>query len=250
VSGPAHGKAAAGRAARPTLQQQMGDVGAHMRAIDKAFVRLLESHEGMAAELDARTREAAHLRARLGELEQQNKDLRVQLDSMIAEKLRGSAEVSTADNFRHQELADRFTTFVQQDLQGLVQPLSEFPGTPAERYHQTARLTSRVLGIVLVDAVADARELLHRLDAEPTEHLLRAAEQVCTIADSLHDRAVGLENPQGWILDCTPGERIDPTVQAPWGACDADAPIEFAVVPGYCANGRTYLRQAVYTSIA
>jgi hypothetical protein len=251
MTGPAHG--ASGRSLRAAqgsvLQQQIGDVGAHMRAIDKAFVRLLESHEGLAAELDARTREVEHLRALLGELEQQNAELTVRLDSMIAERLRGSAQVSTADNFRHQELADRFTTFVQQDLPGLVQPLGDFAGNPAERYQQTARLTARVLGIVLVDAVADAHELLRRLDVEPTEAVLRAADRVCAIADGLHDQAVELDNPQGWILGCTRGERLDPDTQSPWGACDAEAPIEFAVVPGYRANGRTYLRQAVFTSI-
>ena len=127
----------------------MGEVAAHMRAIDKSFVRLLESHDVLAEEVETGRREVASLRARLAKLQSDNHDLKVQLDRVIAEKLRDSSNVSTTENLRYQALAGRFDTFVKQDLLALVQPLIGNDEPPAQRPYKTALLIARTLAAVL-----------------------------------------------------------------------------------------------------
>ena len=245
---------AAGDASRPApvnVQRQMGEVAAHMRAIDKSFVRLLESHDVLAEEVETGRREVASLRARLAKLQSDNHDLKVQLDRVIAEKLRDSSNVSTTENLRYQALAGRFDTFVKQDLLALVQPLIGNDEPPAQRPYKTALLIARTLAAVLKDGVVDGVELLRRLDAQQAGHLLPQANQICIVADEIQDETIALDNAdgEGWQLNCRRGEAIDPTLQVPWGPCEANAPIDFVVIPGYRVNGRTYLHQAVFTRI-
>jgi hypothetical protein len=205
--------------------------------------------DSLGVELAGRVREVDELRARVADLQRANQELAAQLDGLTAERLRGSREVSSADNFRHQELADRLATFVKQDLPALLQPLAEPAAGPAERQYRAARRTAQALDLLLREGVSDGDELLRGLDAGGAEHLLPQADRVCAIADALHDTTVELDNPEGWLLDASPGRRLDPRTQQPWGPCDPDAPIEFTVVPGYTANGRTYFHQLVFTRI-
>lgn len=202
-----------------------------------------------AREAEARTREVEELRARVADLQRANQELAAQLDGMTAQRLRGSREVSGADDFRHLELADRLATFVKQDLPALLQPLADPSGSPAERQYRAARRTAQALHLLLREGVSDADELLRGLDADGADQLLPQADRACAIAAALHDTTVELDNPEGWLLDATPGRRLDPRTQQAWGPCDPDAPIEFAVVPGYTANGRTYFHQVVFTRI-
>ena len=205
--------------------------------------------DSLGVELAGRVREVEELRGRTADLQRANQELTAQLDGLTAERLRGSREVSSVDNFRHQELADRLATFVKQDLPALLQPLAEPAGSPAERQYRAARRTALALDLLLREGVSDAVELLRGLDAGSAGQLLPQADRVCMLADGLHDTTVELDNPEGWLLDAVPGRRLDPRTQQAWGPCDPDAPIEFVVVPGYTANGRTYFHQLVFTRI-
>lgn len=226
-------------------QQRMGTISDLLRNVDREVVRLLESHVALEEQLASRDRTITELHQRVQELTRR-------VDELTAEKLRACPEVSTADDLRHSQLADRLDAFLKQDLPSLVRALTEHlvPVSPVQGQQQLAGLTGRIILELFVKGVSEPAVLLSTLKIDPVRaEFLTPATRVCTVATQLRATAEELGNATGWVLSFAAGTPIDPAIQTAWRGCDPAAPVAFAVTPGYCTPSRIYRHQEVFTRI-
>lgn len=223
--------------------------------LEREITELSNANVDLKSEADQREREMMELRDRHDLLTKENQDLERLVAQLRSEHVRTFQDVSTVDDLGHQELASKLRTFFDQDLPALIRPLlrSEYL-TGAERAGRRAELIAQACRMLFTSVPIECNTLLDGLKESTTHHapnesLVNSAEHVCAIAHEILSRAAELDNPAGLFFDCAVGELIDSTVQKPWDGCDEQSPIDFVVTPGYCAKGKIYRLQEVFTLV-
>lgn len=231
------------------IEQVGAALGLDLDAFYERIVRLIKDCRALHAAVADRDRTIESLRAEVARMQRRDEERVREIDALSATVASRSPDVSTTADLGHQELAGRFQTFAGQDIAGLAQSLGNRAGSAAQRRLRLAELTRNILRLLLIDSVDDPLRLLDRLQAPVDDpSLVETAARICRIADELHSSAGSLTDAS-WLFDVEPGASIDPSYQEPWGGCDADASIEFAVLPGYRVGERVYLHQQVFTRI-
>ncbi|WP_406159945.1 hypothetical protein OG298_22580 [Streptomyces sp. NBC_01005] len=208
--------------------------------LDQALVRIDQ------LEKSAKTGEHEHgqLRRRLDRLERQ-------LGALMAARTAERDDLPGAEHGKHQALARRYRTLVEQRLLNFARRYAErcdrvMDHSPRERSYRLMGLLSQQL---FIDDLKSSREIVRRLhlpegDGHIESALTTLRGHCSELATEIH--RAGLRH--SWDMECKPGVALDPARQEQWPSCDQGAPVLFVVAPAYVVNGRSYCLQYVYTS--
>jgi hypothetical protein len=209
--------------------------------LDEALLRI----EQLEQSVKAGEHEHGQLRRRLDRLERQ-------LGSVMAARTDERDDLSGAEHGKHQALARRYRTLIEQRLLNFARRYAarcsrvmDYP--ERERDYRLMGLLSELL---FTDDLKSSREMarcLHLPEGDShIENGLAALRGHCSdLAAEIH--RAGLHHR--WDTAYTPGVALDPARQEQWPSCDERAPVLFVMAPAYVVGGRPYCLQYVYTSL-
>ncbi|WAL96914.1 hypothetical protein [Streptomyces sp. Je 1-369] len=209
--------------------------------LDQALARI----DQLEKSAKAGEHEHGQLRRRLDRLERQ-------LGTLMAVRTAERDDLPGAEHGKHQALARRYRTLVEQRLLNFARRYAErcdrvMDRPERERGYRLMGLLSQQL---FTDDLKSSREIVRRLHLPESdghiENALATLRGHCSeLAAEIH--RAGLHH--SWDTICTPGVALEPARQEQWPSCDEGAPVLFVMAPGYIVNGRSYCLQYVYTSL-
>lgn len=189
--------------------------------------------------------------SRVEELEREWESLRTENAGLRAELVSMQQGVSTADELKHQSVANRFDAFVAQDVENLVPLLQGRGGDGEERRLARAELVSHALATLLVLQEFAPERLLEEGGISPDDpeiqQFLPIVEDVCRRGRALVDDAAVAARPGVWVSDIDRADDVDGSWLV-WPGCDPGAAFDFVVVPEYRCGEKVYRRALVFTS--
>lgn len=209
--------------------------------LDQALARV----EQLERSVQLGENEHGQLRRRLDRLERQ-------LGVLMAARTAERNDLPGAEHGKHQALARRYRTLVEQRLLNFARRYAErcsrvMDHPEPERGYRLMGLLSQQL---FTNDLKSSREILRHLHFPESdghiESTLTTLRGHCSeLAAEIH--RAGLQH--SWDMECTLGVALDPARQEQWPSCDPGAPVQFVVAPAYVVHGRPFCRQYVYTSV-
>lgn len=155
--------------------------------------------------------------------------------------------VATARHVEHQQIADRYRTFMDQDVVNAARAAV----VPTRRRRRDALAEQEVLAGHLAQ-ISEALFAGTCIDLERLQQVLAAAPpiwlaQLAATGTELRERAGGSDPRGHWDFGYTPDAPVDLSRQLVWGTYSPGAGTAFVVTPAYVVGDRVYVPQRVAT---
>jgi hypothetical protein len=198
--------------------------------------------------LDAQRDQLPRIAEHLGRLDheltavyQQHDELDARFTKVLAAQAGVGTAGASARHIEHQEIADRYRTFVDQELTSAGRVVSE--SRRRKRTDDGYAHDVRELSVALFAGAEIEQRLLGDLLKSRPEWATRLA-----VGGTELRMLAGAALPEGsWDFEIRQRGTLDPATQRPWADYAPDAPLDFVVAPAYLVGNRVFERQRVAT---
>ncbi len=216
-----------------------------LREVQESLVRLEQRHgvlDATAVRLEA---EIARIGQETAVLADEYDELDGRFTQVLANRTPQAIGASPR-HVEHQEIAERFRTFVDQELTSAARAAA----WPKRRRGRGGATDTELLAERLAELCEAMfagpgvdEERLRTVLADAPDWLVRLA----TTGGELRWRARAAAPEGAWSFSAHPGQPINPGYQRAWGDCDPATPVARVIVPAYLVGDRVFEPQRVTT---
>jgi hypothetical protein len=223
------------------LQATVARIAQELRHIQTSLVGLEQRVDGQNEQLLPLAEHLTRLDHELGVVLQQNDELDARFTKVLAMQTTAGSAGASARHVEHHEIADRYRTFVDQELTSAARVVGagrRQKPTVEGHAHDMGELSLAVFAGVEIDQ----RLLADLLKKEPSW-----ATRLAVGATELRMLAAAALPVGTWSFDLHPRTALDPATQRPWGDYAPDTPLDFVVAPAYVVDNKVFEPQRVAT---
>ncbi|MEU7874370.1 hypothetical protein [Dactylosporangium sp. NPDC049140] len=230
------------------LGQSVKQVAASLREVQEAVARLEIRRDGADGATAALEAEINRLSLEIAALTEEHDDLDGRFTQVLAARATAApGAAATARHVEHQEIAERFRTFIDQEMTSAARAAVlakrrralRRPEPDQEQIaERLAELCRAMFGGPDIDE-ARLRGLLEEAPDWPVRLAATGAE--------LRWRARAASPEGTWDFEAKPGQPADAQSQRVWGEYRPDGNVAGVVAPAYVVAGRVYEPQRVTT---
>jgi hypothetical protein len=214
-----------------------------LRAVQTSLVDLEHGLDARHDRLDALGERLARLEQELAAVGQQHDELDARFTKVLSAQAEAGATGASSRHVQHQEIADRYRTFVHQELTSAARAATAgHRRRRADDAESQAREAGKLSRAVFGGAEIDQRALGAVLAAAP-----EWATRLAVLGTELRMLAAAALPEGTWDFELRHRAALDQATQRPWGDYAPDAPPDFVVAPAYLADNLVFEPQRVAT---
>ncbi|WP_432967573.1 hypothetical protein [Dactylosporangium sp. CA-233914] len=227
---------------------RLTELARSLREVQEAVARLEHSRDGATAASTLLGAEVNRLSQEIAALSEEHDDLDGRFTQVLAARTPSApGGAATARHVEHQEIAERFRTFVDQELTSAARAAVLAKKRRGLRrsepdHDQIAERLAELCQAMFAGPDIDEARLRGLLEDAPDWPV-----RVATTGAELRWRARAASPEGSWNFDAEPGRPADAQSQRVWGECRPEGNVAGVVVPAYVVAGRVYEPQRVTT---